>query len=149
MAETFGTLFQESRGVPVNVDGKLIHAWFGYDLGNASALRIQRICHDPAVAQGLRVKAAAGDLLTVNGQSLRDFVLWTDTSPVEVRIEAATGAVQPIKLWNTWRYEGSSHGWIGNAGMLIHEIDDSVELHCSHGIGPPDFSNLVVRISPA
>jgi hypothetical protein len=76
---TFGALFVESRGEPIQFEGKTVHA--AYELGTSApvALEVRFRRAASVVRQALRLAVQHGRL-GVNSQSLHDVVLWVDTA---------------------------------------------------------------------
>jgi hypothetical protein len=54
-----------------------------------------------------------------------------------------------LTVWNQWRdSSGGIFASIGNQGIVVvRESADSVELHCSDGVGDPHFEDLIVRLT--
>ncbi|MEO6146413.1 MAG: hypothetical protein ABIT70_05070 [Sulfuriferula sp.] len=144
--ETLSALFQKSKGAPVKYAGKLVYPIFQRELeGMCAQLRIKRISQNSAVAQGLRIKLDNGEL-EINGQQLKDIVIWADTSPDEVQVRVIGKSNVGVKVWNVWRYGDLMQAWTGNAGIQIEEKNGLVRLSCSDGVGEPDFTDLIVQI---
>jgi hypothetical protein len=147
--ETFSDTFIRTKGAPIDWHGKQIFPMFSRELSaRESTMRITRLSQHNSVAQGLRVKLDKGELV-VYDRRLTDIVLWADTNPREVEIRVPN-APTLLKVWNVWRVRVHTHelmqAWVGNAGILIDDQNGVVSLFCSDGIGPPDFSDLVVKI---
>ena|ERR1700737_290190 len=151
MQPTLAELFRRSRGAPIEIQGRTVHALFEHRLGGPEVVRVELRSNRPR-PEGVCFKIVKGNLV-INEQRLREAVLWTDTAPGSVRIlcqPKGTGAV--LKVWNTWKDDqGTQHAWIGNAGMLVENTPDGVILRCSDGIGDIDFDDLIVslRFEPA
>lgn len=89
-----------------------------------------------------------GGTLIANGMNLKDAIFWTDTAPSQFTVSfVPSRETAVLKLWNEWRdSNGVQHAWIGNAGIIIHQLDDAVLLNCSNGMGNANFDDFVVRI---
>ncbi len=105
--------------------------------------------------QGLRLNAKERAFI-VNGTLVpKEVLLWRDKQPsiVQINLKPKRGNQGTLKIWNIW-LQGISGGefinaWQGNSGMRVEESSDGKELlfRCSDGIGPVDFSDLVVKIT--
>lgn len=143
--------FQESRGAPVDWQGRSVHMMHEMVVSADETLAIKFSELSPARPQALRLKALNGRL-EVNDQLLGDVVLWSDSSP-----ERVVAAVHPkdgrgtvvVRVWNAWRdTAGTMQAWIGNAGMLVDiDGDGTVHLRCSDGFDDPTFEDLVAKIT--
>lgn len=150
MATTFGEQFVQSRGKPITYKGQLVHAIYELPVTRSQRLRIRFRSARPQPRQGLRLVITKGTL-DINGQQLKDVVLWADTAPEVVEVHTLPPkAGGSLKMWNTWIGSlGSMDAWTGNSGMLVEPTSNGVVLKCSAGIGEPDFSDLVVEITTA
>jgi hypothetical protein len=139
-------LLAAAKGTPISFNGKTIRGIFQRDTKNLSSVTIHFVKFAPTPLQGLRLKHSKGNL-EVNGQLVREVILWTDTAPQTVVVGLPTKE-GTFKAWNAWRDErGTTQAWMGNAGMEIIERPDGVRLYCSDGEGPPNFEDLVVDLS--
>jgi hypothetical protein len=145
--KTFGELFAEGRGGPIRFHGTEVHAIHEVPVALPTELALHFMSANPAARQALRI-AVDGGHAVVNGQQLREVVLWADTAPPSVRIEVVpTGGRAVVKMWNAWEDNtGAMQAWLGDCGMVIEATRTGVTLRCSDGLGPPDFSDLVVRV---
>jgi len=147
--KTFGEMFVESRG------GAIRH-------GDMSVVQMLELLIDPEcdvhfgfvasnteVTQGLALKVKSGNLV-INGHSITDAVLWRDTAPDIVVAHPVAARGEPrvrLRVWNVWRGASDvTQAWIGNAGLVVNDDDDGIVIHCSDGVGEPDFHDLIVRI---
>ncbi|HSC14144.1 MAG TPA: hypothetical protein VLI71_03465 [Gammaproteobacteria bacterium] len=94
------------------------------------------------------MKLDKGTLL-VNGESLKDVVLWMDTAPDRVELVCnvkPTGA--ELRVWNCWRdAEGIMQAWMGDAGIVVVDISsDRTVLRCSDGSHAFDPVDLEVEL---
>lgn len=148
VATTLGEQFVRSRGKPIEYKGQTVHAIYELAISRGQRLTIWFRSVRPQPRQGLRLVINKGTL-DINGEQLKDVVLWTDTAPEIVEVHALpprSGGT--LKIWNTWIGSlGSMDAWTGNSGMLVEPTTDGVVLRCSAGIGEPDFSELVVEIT--
>jgi len=87
--------------------------------------------------------------MLVNGQSLREILLWEDTAPsvVEIQMQWEMSAKRSLRVWNCWERNGVINAWVGNAGMRVEAGPDGITiLRCSDGEGEPNFGDLVARL---
>ncbi|MFB8000793.1 tetratricopeptide repeat protein [Nocardia sp. NPDC056000] len=100
------------------------------------------------VGMGLAVES--GHVL-LNGRQLSGVDVWADAMSggieLHVRPDSRDAA---ISLTPVWVDEfGDVVSWSGNYGMLITRERSCLVLHCSTGVGPPDFTELVVELATA
>jgi hypothetical protein len=147
MAERIAERFSAARGAPVELDGRLVHMLHELPPLTAPAdLRVALRAGAPR-PQGLRLRARGGDMV-IDGRTLDDAVLWTDTAPPEVLVALRPRATMTVRLWNVWRDgAGTMQAWIADAGMLVEDG----RLRCSDGVDRPSFGDLEVTLalSPA
>ncbi|MBS0537060.1 MAG: hypothetical protein JSR72_23630 [Proteobacteria bacterium] len=149
MSETLSSRFQKSMGAPIDIDGIILRPSYRLALkGGSHRFLVRRLKAKAFPLQGLRMKAQKGDI-EVNGQRLRDVVLWADTSPelVEIAVSSKNGC--ELIVWNSWQVDGLTQAWVGNAGLSVAQDGDAVTLSCSDGVGAVNLSDLVVQIHPA
>jgi hypothetical protein len=139
--------FVQSRGRPIRIGDLEVHMIYERRVASGDSIRVRRIGAISSPVQALRLKVEKGKLL-IHGQALRDVVLWSDTAPEEAILvaEVPKGGTT-LKIWNAWRdANGTMQAWIGDAGMLIQEESNGVQLRCSDGIGGICFDDLVVEV---
>ncbi|HEX6087583.1 MAG TPA: hypothetical protein VF266_23830 [Thermoanaerobaculia bacterium] len=138
----------EAGGAPVQLGERQVRALYELPCSEALSLGITFLESSAARPQALPMKIDGGTL-EVNGASLKDVELWTDTAPprFDVLVRAAKQRAV-LKIWNQWRDErGTTQAWIGNAGIVVEERDREVILRCSDGVGAPTFDDLVVQLA--
>ncbi|RDI60418.1 tetratricopeptide repeat protein [Nocardia pseudobrasiliensis] len=90
-----------------------------------------------------------GGHVALDERRLRGVDVWADamSSGIELRVQAA-GPDASLTLTPVWMdTTGATASWTGNYGMLIeHTGADAAILYCSTGIGPVDFTELVIRV---
>lgn len=102
----------------VEIDGEVVLATVTVDLDIDSVVTLRRTAVTTDRPQGLVLDA--DEPLRINDARATRFVLWTDTAPDEVRIEAPAGR---LTVWNVWNEDGSVHAWIGAAGIRRKPMD--------------------------
>lgn len=145
LMQTFGELFIESKGAPINYDGNLVHAIYTRQIIPLTTVRTKRLNCSTIVPQGLMLTVSKGQL-ECSGQKSKKFVLWSNTGPVEDRITYLGRNSTTLKIWNVWMNARTMNAWIGYGGMLIDDSGSSVVFSCSDGVGEPDFSDLIMRV---
>lgn len=145
--KTLAELLAESRGAPIEHEGRQVHGLVRHSLAVPATLVVEFVRWAPGTRQALNLKVDRGSL-TIDGRQARAFVLWNDTAPTRVVVDVrAEGSSCVVKMWNSWQDErGVEHAWIGNCGMVVEVGDGGLSLRCSDGVGGPDFDDLVVRI---
>ena len=150
MADKLSDLFERARTSVVEWNGARVHSMFeveGIDVGQRVEVRFTQT--SSARPQGLRIKVRGG-ALQIAGDELDNIILWSDTAPVTVSATVTSrGGSVDLRLWNCWRDPaGTTHAWIGNAGMLVEENGKAkILLRCSDGFGDAAFDDLVVSLT--
>jgi len=99
--KALSALLADSRGEPIEHERRMVHEIYRCDAHPGDVLRVRFVRSTSAVRQGLSLSIKKGQL-SVEGQSMKHLVLWTDTAPemVEVVCERAkAGAV--LQAWTT------------------------------------------------
>jgi hypothetical protein len=146
MTETLSFRFQQTKGAPIEIDGRLVQPMLQEKVTRPRRdLLVRRVSSTEIPVQGLRIKADKGTI-EMNGQSHPDIVLWADTSPASVEIAIASKSGCELKMWNVWRVGDVMHAWLGNAGIHLSKVGKVLTLECSDGVGVVNFTDLVVQI---
>lgn len=144
--QNLSSLFAQARSNRIDLDGPLFAL---LELPHTlKGLTIEFVSTESAFRQGLSIKVRGG-IAQINQVSAGTFALWTDTAPkvVDVDLRWTKKARRALQLWNIWEINGITHAWLGNAAMRIDKQDEkSWLLHCSNGLGEPNFDDLVARI---
>jgi hypothetical protein len=146
-----GSRFMESRGEPIELDGRLVHMSHVMTPLPAGVLKV-RMRATGELEQGVGISADGG-WLTVNGEKSKRFALWAATAPecVEIEVKPLRGReTLSVRIWNIWKNErwGSTMAWVSNAGLLVEPKGDlAVTLHTSAGPGTPTFDDLTIDVT--
>jgi hypothetical protein len=148
VAELLSDLFAAAQSPVIEWNGRPIYSLYEFtDLPERLDVEFVQAVKTPV--QGLRLKMRGG-LLTANGNTSADVVLWQDTAPARIRVDVSRHRpVASLKAWNVWRQgQGAIGAWLGDAGMQVTRSDeaDRTRLHCSDGVGPATFSDLEVLL---
>jgi hypothetical protein len=147
--ESIADRFADAEGGPIDVNGIQLWSMYRRKVRSGCKIKVGRRKATNHPVPGLRIKLTKGSLL-VNGQVLKDVVLWSDTSPGEAEIECETPRKQEVELrvWNCWRDEqGIMQAWIGDYGIVVEEIGGGqVVLRCSCGGAGLTVDDLVVEL---
>lgn len=113
------------------IDGEIVHAAVTVDLDVDSVVTVRRVEASSDRRQGLALDADTP--MTINGIAKQRLVLWADSSPEEVVVEADAGR---LTMWNVWETDGAVHAWVGAAGIVLDTDDDEItRLRASDGMG--------------
>ena len=146
MSETLSALFQRSDGGSIDLGGRTVQPIFTMQLRKGrQEILIRRVKSKESPISGLRLKVKKGKV-EVNGQQHSEIVLWVDASPADVLITTSCKSDCELKAWNVWRIDDLMQAWVGNAGLVVDEGNESITLRCSDGAGDVDFDDFVVRI---
>lgn len=146
MTETLSSIFQRTRGAPIQVAERLVYPIFQKEIkAGRSSFWARRLKSSMQPVPGLRLKTVKGEL-EVNDQRHSEIILWADTSPESVYFSVLSKTGCELKIWNVWRVNDTAQAWVGNAGMVISEEGRITNLECSGGTEAVDFSTLVFQI---
>ena len=125
------------------LDDDPIFAAVTLELDEPALLMITRTAVSSDRPQGL-VLDADHDLVIGDHRS-PTLVLWSDTAPAEVTVEAPAG---PVRVSNAWRDGDIVHAWTGWAGIIRHDDADDPSLVVLSASDGHDAitSDLVVEI---
>lgn len=128
----FSEEFEASRGAPIDVDGRRVHAVYRRPVKDGNRFVLRWVRAAPSPVQGVSLSAKGGRL-RVNTASARDIVVWKDNTPDEIAFVCEGHGIKELEVWNCWKDErGTTHAWLGNAGMLIEEVEPGVlRLRCN------------------
>lgn len=140
-------LFQQSLGAPINIEGQELYAVLNKKSEGVKTIQIRRISSSTVPVPGLCLQGKGVQFL-VNNQTLKDVVLWADTSPDIVKIDVVYSKKQgEIKIWNCWRDKsGITQAWLGNAAMKVEEKSDVLKVVCNSGPNELEFKDLILEL---
>lgn len=146
MTETLSSLFQKSKGAPIEIDGRVVQSIFKTKISRASqTFLVRRVKAKDSPRQGVRVKVAKGEV-EVNEQRHQEIILWADTSPESLVITVHAKPECELKIWNVWMVDEIVQAWVGNSGIIVSGTEAAVTLECSDGYGQVDFSCLIIEM---
>ncbi|NNH69115.1 tetratricopeptide repeat protein [Nocardia uniformis] len=140
-------------GAPLNWHGRTVYPVHSAALGAQPCtvtLTLRSVAAPTGVRSlGLGLSVEGGHVL-LDGRRLRGVDVWTDamSGGVALRIRP-DGPGSSFSLTPVWvDPTGATVSWTGNYGMLV-EPGETTVLHCSTGIGVPNFTELVVELGTA
>ena len=140
-------MFQESQGKPLLLGETTIEQIFHIELPKGlHHFRLEFVSSKTSPTQGIRLKSESARI-NIAGKSLKDVVLWTDTSPTSLDFYISGKSVNVLKIWNVWKIDKVMHAWIGNAGMVIEANGRTWTFRCNDGPSETKFEDLVVRLT--
>ncbi|MEU1203686.1 hypothetical protein [Nocardia sp. NPDC005825] len=139
---------------PVTWNGAQVYPLHSETLGDS--LATVRLTLRAAVARagvrslGIGLAVDRGNVL-LGGRQIRGVDVWSDAMDGGIDLEVCpTDTDAAITLTPVWVDDsGATVSWVGNYGMLITREPTMTVLHCSTGVGPPDFGELVVELTTA
>jgi hypothetical protein len=147
VAENLAERFMASGAEPIEFEGRFVH--LRLDMVDLPRCRLVVSLEANRERPQALCMAAQNGVLEVNGGRSKGVVLWADTAPPVINVDALPGrsGLMSVRLWNAWRdARGVQHAGIGNAGVLTGRNGDLITLRCSDGFGEPTFEDLVVVI---
>jgi hypothetical protein len=148
MSESLAARFARDKGAPQEVGDDIAHAIYKRQVRPGMKVVISLAPGKTDPVQGLCMKVQGGKL-KVEESVASDIVLWTDSAPPTVIAEVlqTKGESGELRVWNCWRgRHGSTDAWLGDAGMVVVEDGEVVELQCSDGRPLFTKTDLVVRL---
>lgn len=136
----FESLFQRSKGQPVNVEGVEYCLMRRMQVDEPCLMRIVFVSSRPPNKQGIHIESDQG--LKVNNIDAESVVLWEDTSPRMVDCAVSGGEV---RIWNVWDVgDGVAQSWHNGAAMIVEEESPSRLIYkCNDGRPNADCNDLV------
>ncbi len=141
----FSEMFIQSKGQPIEYQGRLIQMIDSGTMPPHSILRITFESVDGSFKQGIRVKSNNG--LSADGKNLKNIILWADTAPEVVDLVSGNRTTE-WKIWNCWDHgDGVTQAWINGGAMIVELIgSDTKRYRCNDGFPDDDFSDLIFRV---
>lgn len=139
MPRSLQSLFIESQGKPVPVDGRLVVQLDKIPLHEGT---ITLTAHQEDADQGISIKADNGYIELRDGTRCKRLHVWFPPKvPLTVTypVKSKTGM---IRLWNIYRIRHSSSfvtedSWTANAGMIVDVLSERKRRYsCSRAPGP-------------
>ncbi|MFI5775503.1 tetratricopeptide repeat protein [Nocardia sp. NPDC051570] len=137
---------------PVDWRGDAVYPMYCAPLGPDPTMISLRLCSaaPPEGLLGLGIGLSVlGGHVALGGRRLHGVDVWTDAMAPGIELEVqAAGPDASVTLTPVWMdTAGATESWTGNYGMLIDSTPGHAPmLHCSTGIGPADFAELVVQV---
>jgi len=146
------TLFEREKADVIVVDGRRIYGILRIPVASPSLLKVRRLHASSAPVPGLRVKTHDGSA-TLNGDKVRDLILWSDTAPeeIEINIIPKRKKIAEIRMWHCWRDRRDGYditeAWVLNDGMLVEHSNNEWILRCNSGPNAAlSFDDLIVAV---
>ncbi|MGV9838076.1 hypothetical protein ACWDUL_28285 [Nocardia niigatensis] len=139
---------------PVNWNGAQVYPLHSEVVGGSPTtvrLALRSAAPLPGVhSLGIGLAVDRGDVL-LDGRWLRGVDVWSDAMAGGIELEVCPAEDDAaITLTPVWVDDsGDTLSWAGNYGLLITREPGMTVLHCSTGVGPPDFGELVVELTTA
>lgn len=144
--------FIQSGGAPIQYGGRDLRPIHWLEVERGDVIQLRFLGFVPRPVQGIRIGGSDTRMeLQTAGRSAGDFVFWTDSAPTASEVlvlDARPG--DRVGIWNVWRDEkfGATMYGVNNSAIHVEDIGrSSAILHCSDGVGEPNFEDLVVEVS--
>ncbi|ATL67847.1 tetratricopeptide repeat protein [Nocardia terpenica] len=140
---------------PIEWHGAAVYPMYSESLGTDPTLvTLRLLAADPPpelLGLGLGLSVLGGHVL-LDDRRLRGVDVWIDAMAdgitLQVSAAASEAAFTVTPVW--MNIAGITESWTGNYGVLIDRAAHGhALLHCSSGVGAPDFTELVVEVSVA
>jgi len=138
-------LFTESKGQPIELDGKILQMVDRVPVRDGQEIRIVFESASPERRQGISL-TVRGEL-EVNGHTIRkEVVLWVDTAPTEVILQVRTKQHE-VLVKNVWdRGDGVMDSWHAQAAMIVETCGAVRRYRCNDGRNNLDFEDIVFTL---
>lgn len=142
---TLAQMWAQTSNRKVNWNSLTVYSLTRFEVSNADVITLTRIRSSTRRAQALKIAVDRGDL-RANGILSQTIGVWSHTAPETATIEVVGRRAKTIEIWNAWSVRGVDTSWVGNSGIVVESHGTSHTLHCSDGLGDPEFTDLVVRL---
>ncbi|MCU0272240.1 MAG: hypothetical protein MUE34_03315 [Acidimicrobiales bacterium] len=142
---TLADEFAATRGRPVRWEGRLVERVAQLPAVGPSRLVVHRVRARADREPVLHIATAQGRL-RVGRRDARTLRLRVAEAPARIEIDLDTVGPTVVRVWNGWIDHGTESAWSGNAGILVDRAGAGALLQCSDGLGPADFTDLVVLV---
>ncbi len=134
--------FTSEEADQLEIDGQVIHAAITVKLAANTTITVTRRSATSSRPQGIVFDSSGR--LRVGTTTSKRIVLWADTAPKTVEVEAPSGR---LSIWNVWR-DDIEQAWLGWAGIrLTHTNQGDLLLDCSDGHEPGTATDIEVALS--
>ncbi len=142
----FGSLFIQSKGQPIEYNGRTIHLSDRVPIGSSASIRLTFESVASDWRQG--VFLTTDGWFEVDGLKInKKTVLWQDTAPKEVVVSVTSkkGVLWVKNVWDTGN--GVMDSGHNGAAMIVEEDGACRRYLCNDGRPDDDFDDLVFRIA--
>lgn len=151
--KSFGHIWEDTLGEPIDYQGHLIQPVFQFIVAERTILRAKVLHASNGIRQAITVSVRQGkinaDTLSTPSKSV---ICWYDNSldwTFECVLVPDKRANAVVKIWNSWvNKEGQEVAWVGYSGMIIEQLDPKKQewiARCSSRMDMPNFDDLVFQ----
>jgi hypothetical protein len=139
--------FAENGGRPIRFGGQTVHIAYKRNISAGDQFSVEFLRRSAERDQGVNLRARKGQLM-VNDVRSSAISLWVETAPPIVEVACLRTPRDGLLLVsNQWRRpDGVEDEWTNNAGIIVEDRGAIVYLHCSDGVGEPNFNDLVLKL---
>ena len=141
----FQDMFMESRGKPIEYNGRTVQMVDKVSIGDAADVRIRFEHISAKWKQGIYLTTKGH--FVVNGDRFdKSIVLWQDTAPVtsEFRVNSSDGLLSVKNVWDMG--DGVMQSWCGGGAMIVEGDAESRRYLCNDGEFDDDFDDLIFTL---
>lgn len=125
----------------LEIDGQVVRSVITLDLAQTTKVTVSRRLTSPHRTQGVVLDSS--DRLLVGEVASKRLVLWSDTAPELVDVEASAGR---LSVWNVWRDE-IDQAWVGWSGIRLGPAEEAgIILRCSDGHPPGNTVDIELAL---
>ncbi len=141
----FQDKFMESRGNPIEYNGRTVQMVDKVSIGDGADVRIRFEHISAKWKQGINLTTTGH--FVVNGDRFdKSIVLWQDTAPVtsEFRVNSSDGLLSVKNVWDMG--DGVMQSWHGGGAMIVEGDAESRRYLCNDGEFDDDFDDLIFTL---
>ena len=141
----FQDMFMESRGKPIEYNGRTVQMVDKVSIGDGADVRIRFELISAKWKQGINL--TTNGHFVVNGDRFdKSIVLWQDTAPVtsEFRVNSSDGLLSVKNVWDMG--DGVMQSWRGGGAMMVEGDAESRRDLCNDGEFDDDFDDLIFTL---
>lgn len=155
-SRTLADRFRSQRTDRIRVDHLEVLSLVEVILRPTSALEIVVESQRSDIAQSLTVRSRSQQLRVITDDAPSneaELVELRASSARRIEIVGSDHTDTVLQIWNGWLVHGAQHAWVGNAGIVVEDLEPPTgantrfRLWCSDGLGDPTFDDLVVLVT--
>ena len=143
----FEELFLESKGKPIEYNGKEVRMMDEFPVKNGDTFTLSMEKYNSEWKQGIYLETKG--FFLVNKQKIKNtIVLWQDSAPEIVEFELSLKKTESLMVKNVWDAgDGVMHSWHYGSGIIIEDFANGKRYYCNDGHPDDNFDDIVFTLS--